>query len=145
MVIEFVPAQFVGGKSFEKRDCGQHVAVASHRNARGAEAPGKQPLRRGFGETPTVASLVRLVRAEAADAGQRYQQCTAGFENAVQSGDRAVQIEDVMQRLRQDDAVEPCVRDVGRARKVGNDGGARKSGLDVEHVLVRDTAPAEAA
>ena len=144
-MIQFAPAKFVGRKPFEKRDRGQNVAVASYRNSRGAKTLGEQPLRGGLRETPTVASLIRLIRAEAANSGQGGQQCATRLQYPVQSGDGALQVEDVMQRLREDDAIESPIRNARRRGQVSDNRGALKSRLDVKHVLVGDAGSAEAA
>lgn len=69
-MIEFVGVEFVGGETLEKGDGGKDVAVAGDVDLGGVEMAGKEAVGGSDGEAPTVAFLVGLVGAEAADAGE---------------------------------------------------------------------------
>src|SRR5262249_60991587 len=99
----------------------------------------------GAGESPAITFPVRLVSTDLADPGSREQQRAVRLEDPFQRGDRCMDIKDIVERLRQNDAVETLAGDLWGMREVSDDRGSGIAWDNVEDVLSKYVGASEPA
>src|SRR5207244_6367739 len=103
----------------------------------------QKPCYRRRGKAPIISPALVIVPADLTDSRHSRQDHAAWFQNALNVSDGGAQIENELQRLRQNDAVEAFRFDGIGSAQVRNNRGTRIPRLEMENMGTAHTFAAE--
>src|SRR5262245_46227664 len=146
LVVELGRRQLLGRQTVQERHGGEHVSIGDRLDMRRGKGAREQAMRRLGGEAPVLSPVIDSLSAtDAVDPAAGGQQHAILPEHARQMSKSGLDVDDHLQRLGTDDAIEALGRHIVRAREIGHDRRLWVARDDVQYIALRHASSSELA